>query len=211
MRPSTGWSGATRRRTRAEKPLDRSPPHGIRGDQRHRQREQGQRSKARKAMIGTRHRATDPERETASASSVPPEPVLSAHEMGSCSSQLDWYAEALEAYEAAIRHNPADTLAYVGKGNMLLLLHRPAEALSAYTEAACLAPSCALAYAGQGMALRELGRYRAALDAYEQAIRWDPSFAPAHFGKGYVLLCLKRYWQAWKVYRHALRLEQGAA
>ncbi len=161
-------------------------------------------------MIGTRHRTTDPEKSTAGAQIQVAELPWAENETGGLLSEFDLYPEALEAYEAVIARDPANALAYIGKGNALLFLNRPAEALAAYQEAARLDPTLALAYAGQGAALRMLGRDEDALAAYDEAIRRDESFAPAYYGKGFVLLRLKHFWEALKVYRHAMSLEHGA-
>lgn len=157
-------------------------------------------------MVPTQHRATDPERRIESVS-APAAQEPSEHEVAGLLSNLELYEPALVAYEEAIERNPADPLASIGKGNMLLFLGQPTEALAAYDAAARLNPALGLAHVGRGMALRRLGRYQAALDAYDTAIRCDPAFAPAYFGKGFLLLRLKHFWQALRVYWRGFRLE----
>ena len=103
--------------------------------------------------------------------------------MGSLQSNRALYEQALEVYTAATRRNPDDALASLGKGTMLLLLHRPVEALAAYREAVRLAPTFALAYAG-------LWAWRSGNCG---AIR--PRWMPMIKRSGGILLCACLLWQ----------------
>jgi tetratricopeptide (TPR) repeat protein len=78
------------------------------------------------------------------------------------------YAEALSAYEQAIRLDPKYALAYYGKGVALDKLKRYEEALSAYEQAIRLDPSYDIAYANKGDALKQLGRQTEAQQAYDK-------------------------------------------
>ena len=87
------------------------------------------------------------------------------------------YAEAVAAYEQAIRLDPNNAANYSDKGAALCDLQRYAEALAAYEQAIRLDPKCQLYYNGKGLALNDLQRYEEAIAAFDQAIRLDPNDA----------------------------------
>jgi len=124
---------------------------------------------------------------------------------------LKRYAEALAAFDQALRLDPNLVLAYLGKGFALLHLERYAEVLAAYEQALRLDPNLVLAYLGKGFVLGYLERYAEALAACEQAIRLDPNLAPAYYHKGNALHGLKRYEEALAAYDQALRLDPNNA
>src|SRR5215469_2763743 len=74
-----------------------------------------------KMMVSTQHRTTDPQHRLEGVHDTPP-PTPTEHEVASLLSNLELYEQALLVYEEAIEQNPADPLAYIGKGNMLLFL-----------------------------------------------------------------------------------------
>ena len=104
----------------------------------------------------------------------------------------DWYERgcdleeadpegAREAYERALRLDPAHAEAHVNLGR---LLHEAGEAgLAAEHYGAALQgrPADATAAFNLGVALEDLGRRQEAIRAYEQAIAVDPSCADAHY------------------------------
>jgi tetratricopeptide (TPR) repeat protein len=120
---------------------------------------------------------------------------------------LQRYEEALTALEQAIRLDPNNALAYLGKGATLDDLKRYEEALAAFEQAIRLDPTDALAYLGKGTTLHDLKRYEEALAAYDQAIRLDPNYASAYYHKGNALRKLKRYEEALVAFEQAIRLD----
>jgi len=88
---------------------------------------------------------------------------------------------AVEAYERALRLDPAHADAHVNLGR---LLHERGDAASAeehYRFAMAARPADATAAFNLGVALQDLARDREALAAYERAIALDPGDADAHF------------------------------
>ncbi len=79
------------------------------------------------------------------------------------------YAEALTAYDQAVRIDPTDADFYNGKGLAFYNLQRYLEALAIYDQAIRLEPNNAIAYYNKGLALYNLQRYAEAQQAYEKA------------------------------------------
>jgi tetratricopeptide (TPR) repeat protein len=128
---------------------------------------------------------------------------------GSLLLNLKRYAEALAAYEQAIRLDPNHAAAYREKGYALSRLKRYAEALAAYEQAIRLDPNDAVAYANKGGVLSNLKLCEEALAAYEQAIRLDPNHESAYTNKGYALQKLGREKEAQQAFEKALQLGYG--
>ena len=121
--------------------------------------------------------------------------------------QLQRYAEALAAYEQAIRLDPNDATLYSNKGHAVQHLGRHEEVLAAYEQAIRLDPNDVTYHNNKGNTLYALKRYTEALAAYEQAIRLDPNSALAYNNKAKVLERLGREKKAQKFYGKARRLE----
>lgn len=121
--------------------------------------------------------------------------------------RLKNYAEALTAYEQAIRLDPNLAATYNSKGNTLHELKRNTEALTAFEQALHLDPNLAAAHNGKGHALSNLARYPEALTAFEQALRLDPHFVFAHHNKGNAHYSLAHYPEALAAYEQAIRLD----
>jgi tetratricopeptide (TPR) repeat protein len=120
--------------------------------------------------------------------------------------QLQQFENALDAYEQAIRLEPTNPTAYIGKGYVLLILRRYAEALDGYEQAIRLDPTNDTAYIGRGITLRLLGRFTEALASYDQALRLAPNNHVVHLERGKVLYGLQRYEEALAAYDQALQL-----
>lgn len=82
---------------------------------------------------------------------------------------------ALEAFRTATTIDPADALAWMGLGNVLLALGRPAEALEPLGRAQALAPGLLAARLNAVQCLRSLGRVEEALAASQAAVAAAPS------------------------------------
>lgn len=90
-----------------------------------------------------------------------------------------YYAEALAAYNEALRLDSYCARAYLGRGNALYKLQEYGEALVAYQLALRFDPYNAEYHNNKGAALRALGRYAEALVAYEQALHLNPTNSKA--------------------------------
>ncbi len=121
------------------------------------------------------------------------------------------YADALTAFEQAIRLEPNNATYYFNKGVALNDLKQYKEALAAYEQAVRLEPNNATYYHGKGIALNNLKRYPEALAAYDQAIRLNPNKANYYQGKGLALHKLYRYPEALAAYEQAIRLDPNNA
>ena len=98
------------------------------------------------------------------------------------------YAEAVEAYEQALRHGE-DASTHARLAQSLEALHRFDEAGAHYRRALSLDPHDAATWYDYGNLLRsQMKDYRGAVEAYRRAIDERPSLAEAHFALGAVLL-----------------------
>jgi tetratricopeptide (TPR) repeat protein len=127
-------------------------------------------------------------------------------EKGYAFHKLEWYEEALAAYDQAIRIDPNYTAAYNSKGYTFRDLKRCEEALAAYDQAIHIDPNDAIAYNNRGYALYDLKRYHEALTAYDQAIVLDPNFVNAYNGKGYALTSMGKTEEAEQAFEKARQL-----
>jgi len=122
---------------------------------------------------------------------------------------IEHFAEALIAYDHAIRLDPGSSIAYNNKGKTFYNLKRFTEALIAYDRAIHLKPDriihAHIRY-NKGKAFYYLKRYGEALIEYEYALIFNPNLAEAYDDKGKVLYCLKRYDEALIVYDKAIHL-----
>jgi tetratricopeptide (TPR) repeat protein/tRNA A-37 threonylcarbamoyl transferase component Bud32 len=84
------------------------------------------------------------------------------------------YEDAIVAYEAATRENPAHAGSFAGLGASYLAAGRQRDAVSAYQEAVRLAPTHSGFHAALGRAYRAAGRDDLAIESYEDAVRLDP-------------------------------------
>lgn len=81
------------------------------------------------------------------------------------------YAQAVEAYDEAIRINSKSALAWYFKGNALFDWGRYGDAASAYDAAIAINPASAEAWYKKGKALYKAERYGEAVNAYVQAAK----------------------------------------
>lgn len=94
--------------------------------------------------------------------------------------------EALEAYRAALKLDPALALAHANLGQMLADRGQLPEGLEHCREAVRHQPNLAAAHNNLGNVLRALDRWAEAGDAYTEAIRLKPDLAVAHANLGLV-------------------------
>lgn len=88
---------------------------------------------------------------------------------------LELWAEALAAYQAAAKAHPKDAGIQVALGDAFIdALGDDNRALAAYTQATRLDPQYLFGWWARAAALNRLGKHKAALEAYERAVLLDP-------------------------------------
>jgi tetratricopeptide (TPR) repeat protein len=103
--------------------------------------------------------------------------AVSYHFLGASYSYLDRFAEARDAYQAALRLDPNYTTVYVYLGHACYRLGRPSEAIEAYRKAIKAEPDDVEARISLGLTELKIGNKRAALEQYEIVRRLDPARA----------------------------------
>jgi mannosyltransferase len=142
-----------------------------------------------------------------------PEPYLadSYCDLGDLFQQMGKWDDALDAYEEALRIDPAEIGAYEGLGNIYRHFDEPLMAVESYQKALILQPGMAHLYSLLGDAYVEIGRYDDALAAYQEALRIDPAEIGAHQGLGNVYDHLGEPLRALASYNQALILQPNTA
>ncbi|MFO0363491.1 MAG: tetratricopeptide repeat protein [Acidobacteriota bacterium] len=120
-------------------------------------------------------------------------------------------ANALAAYQEAIRRNPRLVVAHEGLGVALRRAGRPADAVAALRRATAIAPQRASAWHELGLALHATGDAAAAIQAIEKAIALNPDQPGPHTNLGIVLLAAGRQPRAEAAFREAIRLQPDHA
>jgi len=114
------------------------------------------------------------------------------------------FADAIQAYNEAIRLDPEYAAAWKCKGDALDAIGRTSEAMQAYNEAIRLDMNLSWAWYKKGNILYYQGNNDEALRAYEESVRLDSNFAPAWNGKGNVLKNQGRHVAALVAYNEAI-------
>jgi len=114
------------------------------------------------------------------------------------------FADAIQAYDEALRLDPEYAAAWKCKGDALDAVGRTSEAMEAYDEAIQLDQNLSSAWYKKGNILYYQGKNDEALRAYEEVIRLDPNFAPAWNGKGDALMNQARHAAALVAYDEAI-------
>ena len=94
------------------------------------------------------------------------------------------FGRALVDFEAALRLDPAHSLAQVGRGNCLLIRKFYDRAIDAFTEALETDQKLAVAYANRANAWQRKGEYKAALRDYAAAAELAPDSAIVYNNRG---------------------------
>jgi serine/threonine protein kinase/uncharacterized protein HemY len=94
------------------------------------------------------------------------------------------YSQALQAYEEALRMDPANFYAWNGKGTALYNQGNYRKAFEAYEHATEIDPSSAVVWVSAGLALHRLQRYQQALVHFERALSIDNEYVAAWNGRG---------------------------
>ncbi len=91
---------------------------------------------------------------------------------------------ALTVYQEAIRLEPGNKRASMGRGAAYARLNRTSEALKDFDRANEIDPSFAKPYLARGKVYRKLGKYRESLKNLDRAIELNPYFAQAFYERG---------------------------
>ena len=120
-------------------------------------------------------------------------------------------AEALGAFDAALRLAPAFAEAHANRGAALIDLGRPAEALDAERRALAARPDLALAHFNSGIALRALRRPEEAIGAFGAMLGQRPDHPEALRHRGAARLDADRPLEALADFRRVAALQPGDA
>lgn len=115
-----------------------------------------------------------------------------------CELERESPAAAREAYERALRTEPAHAGAHLNLGRLVHEAGRLAEAERVYRRAILACGGDPLLYYNLGVLLEDMGRKSAAMDAYEKALHEDPRFADCHYNLALLCRSLGRPKQALK-------------
>ena len=130
---------------------------------------------------------------------------------GYAQGELGRHAEAIAAYDQALRLDPDNAAAYFNRGLARSHLGRHAESVADYSQALRLDPDNAAAYFNRGYDQGQLGRHAQAVADYDQALRLNPNDAVAYFNRGLAKKRLDRHADAIADYDQALRLDPDNA
>ncbi len=117
------------------------------------------------------------------------------------------YAQALQAYEEALRIDPRNFHAWNGKGTALYSQGNYKKALEAYHRATEIDPGSAVVWVSAGLALNRLQRYQQALVHFERALSIDPQYVAAWNGKADAQLDMNMPDEAIASYEQALNYD----
>ena len=114
------------------------------------------------------------------------------------------YSQALQAYEEALRMDPVNFYAWIGKGTTLYNQGNYKKALEAYQRATDIEAENVVAWYGAGLVLHRLQRYQQALVHFERALEIDPRYVAAWNGKADAQLDMNMLEDALASYDQAL-------
>lgn len=120
-------------------------------------------------------------------------------------------ADALAAFQRALRIEPALAEAHHQAGNALKTLGRFADAAAALREAARLAPDRAAIQLNLGVALLETNSREEAIAAFQRAVALEPARPETHNILGHALASAGHHTAARAAFAEALRLRPGYA
>ena len=102
------------------------------------------------------------------------------------------HAEAIEAFESALEHNPLLAVAWYNIGNSHFTLGNESAQIEAYRQAAKIDPAHSNAWFNLGNALCESMRFEEGLAAYEKVIELTPTDIDAWHAVWFALIRLGR-------------------
>ncbi len=92
---------------------------------------------------------------------------------------LGQFAEAIAAYQNALKHTPKDSFIYNNLGAAYFSVGRNKEATEAFNKALALKPNDPDAFFNLGIAYAAMDNYEAALTAFKQAVKFKPNWPEA--------------------------------
>jgi len=116
---------------------------------------------------------------------------------------------AIADYNQALRLNPNDPNAYIGRGHVFSFQTDDAKALADYNRAINVDPNCASAYICRGNVYYRQGNYDRAIEDHTQAIRLDPNNDSAYTNRGDCYAHKNNYDKAIADLNNAIRLNQN--
>ena len=116
------------------------------------------------------------------------------------------YTTAIEHFDAAIRHNPADGAAYNDRALCMVELGIIDEAFAYFDKGIEVEPDYATIYHNKGWLLNHTGRYSEAIRCFEKALELEPDRAVTYDNLADALLNLSDHKGALEAYRKVLRL-----
>ncbi len=162
--------------------------------------------------IAPRERAPDDETTYAPLPSLKPVKTRDQWlEEGIALHEAKRYAEALQAFEAAIKLDPQSAAAYYRIGEVYRWLNQPQRALAAYQAALRLDNTLVAAHIAEGNTQWILGNRDEALKAFEAATSRAPGNILASILKGHVLRDMGRFEEALYAYGRAIELDPNYA
>lgn len=120
------------------------------------------------------------------------------------------YAQAAQALERALQHDPLNARLHEKLGDLYRLQKRPAAALGEYQLASRINPANAYLLTLQGHALGDLEQSEGAEAAYRRALALDPEQAAALVALGNALAKKERFGEAARAYQQALSFAPSA-
>jgi FOG: TPR repeat len=120
--------------------------------------------------------------------------------------RLGKFADALQAYENALRIDPDYKVPWVGKGGVLGKQGQYREELNCYEAALKIDPGFTEALLGKATALDDLGRYEEALSCYDKLLPEARSNLLIWFNRGNTLDHLGRFDDAIEAYRKVVEI-----
>jgi len=131
------------------------------------------------------------------------------HNQAMALAQQKRLAEAVAAFDQALRLNPAYGEAHHGRGVVMHMLGRTEDAIASYERALRVRPDNADTLYNRGNALLQSRRMEEAVDSFDRALRFAPGNAQALLNRGYALMHLDKPDQALGSFEKALRLRPG--
>ncbi len=117
------------------------------------------------------------------------------------------YAQALQAYEDALRIDPRNFYAWNGKGTALYNQGNYRKALEAYQRATEIDSNNAVVWVSAGLVLNRLQRYQQALVHFERALSIDKTYVAAWNGKADAQLDMNMPSEALSSYEQGLTID----
>ncbi|HTI15512.1 MAG TPA: serine/threonine-protein kinase [Dictyobacter sp.] len=120
------------------------------------------------------------------------------------------YAQALQAYEDALRIDKRNFHAWNGKGTAHYNQGNFRKALEAYQRATDVEPNNAVVWVSAGLVLNRMERHQQALVHFERALGIDPNYVAAWNGKADTQLDMNMPEEAWSSYEKALNIDPAS-